>query len=108
MSASCPPHSQEAPGHLSASFSRLCRSDGMCTLFVLVLALTIVNAWCATMVPPPAVVQIGLGGLAGALGATVARQGHQAALARRRRAAGQGIGPAPASQPTQLSHRSGF
>jgi len=46
--------------------------------------------------------------LAGAPGATVARQGHQAALARRRRAAGQGIGPAPASQPTQLSHRSGF
>ena len=44
----------------------------MCTLLcVLVLALNIANAWCATMVPPPAVVQIGLGGLAGALGAMV-------------------------------------
>ena len=35
----------------------------MCTLSVLVLALNIASAWCATMVPPPAVVQLGLGGL---------------------------------------------
>lgn len=38
--------------------------------FVLVLALNIANA-CATVVPPPAVVQLGLGGIAGALGALV-------------------------------------
>ena len=43
----------------------------MCTLSVLVLVLNIANAWCATMVPPPAVVQLGLGGMAGALGAMV-------------------------------------